>query len=147
MKSESRVAPAVVVAIVALVAAACGRGGPLPLPSINETKNIVHFIDRVGDTAAGIEVQGWAFIDKADANGAEVFVVLKGPDQQGMFPTKKALRGDVAKQFNNPGMDWSGFSALIKKGAMGKGQYRLGLYVKRNEQQALQFTDKLVTVD
>lgn len=147
MQNVLRVPPGIGVVVVALVVAACGNAKPLPLPSINETNNIVHFIDRLADTPAGIEVQGWAFIDKADANNAEVYVILKADDKQAMFQTAKVVRGDVSKQFNNPGMDLSGFSALIKKGVMEKGRYRLGLYVKRQGQQALQFTDKLVTLN
>lgn len=124
----------------------CSVEKPLQPPPMKETDNIVHWVDTITDTDAGTYIAGWAFIERVDTACSEVFVVLKAGDTQGMFPAAKVPRPDVSKNFNNPGLDGSGFSVLIKRGLMRKGEYRLGLYIKRDTQQALQFTAKTVTL-
>lgn len=125
----------------------CSVEKPLQPPAMKETDNITHYVDRVANTDAGTEIAGWAFIETVDTAGSEVFVILKAGETQGMFAAGKVLRPDVSQHFNNPGLDGSGFSVLIKRGVMGKGEYRLGLYIKRGTQQALQFTTKTVTLN
>jgi hypothetical protein len=130
-----------------LIGGGCSEEKLLQPPPIPETNNINHFIDVINNTPTGTEIAGWAFIDKTETTGSEIFVVLKRGDKQGMFATTSALRPDVSKHFGNPSLDHSGFAVLIARGVMKKGEYRLGLYVKRGTQQALQYTGKTVKLD
>lgn len=130
-----------------LIGGGCSEEKLLQPPSITETNNINHSIDVINNTPTGTEIGGWAFIDKTETEGSEIFVILKGGDKQGMFATIRALRPDVSKHFGSSSLDHSGFAVLIVKGVMKKGEYRLGLYVKRGTQQALQYTSKTVKLD
>ena len=150
LRQDNRISTATIfLSSVALATLLIGGGcseekSPQP---IAETNNISHHIEGINNTPAGTEIAGWAFIDKTETAGSEIFVILKGGDKQGMFATTSVPRPDVSKHFGNPSLDHSGFSVLIKKGVMKKGEYRLGLYVKRGTQQALQYTGKTVKLD
>jgi len=114
-----------------------------------ETNNLRYFVDSVQPRIMGIEIVGWAFISTAQpsAAGSDIFVVLESGGTERVFTATSVQRTDVAEYFKNPDVQGSGFSVLVPAGALSKGQYRLGLYVKRGQEQGLQFTDKTVTVD
>jgi hypothetical protein len=140
-------------ATIAVLTAACDEApAPAAAPAAavvptQQTNDITYNIEFVSETNAGTEIGGWAFIDKADSAGSEIFVILKAGENQRMFPAAKGSRQDVSKYFKNPSLDDTGFSALIQKGAMTKGEYRIGLYIKRGTQQALEFTEKTVALN
>ena len=155
------------IGLTALVAAACGGEQPAPQPaasappaaarpmtppstlaaSFGQTKNVVFNIDAVRPGADGVEVLGFAFIDGADASNARVSVVLPTADRQWLFPATATARPDIATKFKNPALTLSGFSAFVPRGALPKGQYRIGLFVERDGKQALQYSDKIATVE
>jgi len=43
--------------------------------------------------------------------------------------------------------DDSGFLAFIPTGDLEAGQYRIGIYIKKGEIEALKYTDEIITVD
>ena len=138
--------------IVALAIGACGEDpppprNPAPQALLKETNNVRHNVEWIRETAEGVEIGGWAFIDNQSAAGSEVFVVIKVADHESIFPAAKAQRHDVSVYFKNPNLDDSGFSALLKKGDIPRGEYRIGLYLKQGTQEALQYTSKSVTVN
>jgi hypothetical protein len=116
-------------------------------PPIAETNNLILTVDHVVETPQGTQIDGWAFIDKADAVGSAISLVLERNGTQSMFPATKVARADVAKAFGKAGLDASGFSGVIGKGALPPGRYRLGLYVKRDGQEGLMYTNKTVSLN
>ena len=43
--------------------------------------------------------------------------------------------------------DDSGFFAFIPKGDLEAGQYKIGIYIKKDNTNAFQYTDKIITIN
>jgi hypothetical protein len=110
-----------------------------------ETNNIQYFIDRYltnGDTI--VEITGWAFIkDKGSANN-QVYIVLKSSNRTDIFDTQTVIRPDVAENFKMPNLDleYSGFTALIPARDIRNGKYTIGIYIRKGDVEALQYTNR-----
>ncbi len=136
-------------------AAAPVAGGGQPVPAVTGKRGIVYVIDTIRSTGPDVVVEGWAFLDAdpanpkkpLDARNSEIHVVLGPPNgAPAMFVTNKVRRPDITKVYG-PNLDESGFSAVIPKASLGRGTYRIGLYVRRANEEALAFSDKTAVVD
>ena len=94
-----------------------------------------------------IDIQGWAFIKGEDYKGCQTFIVLKSADKTYVFDTLQANRPDVTRAFKNMNLDldWSGLYAWIPLRKIESGEYLIGVYIKKDNVEALQYTGKSVT--
>jgi len=117
-----------------------------PLPA--ETGGITYYFDEFAtDGRTTVEVMGWAFIDGMDSEGSEVYMVLKSTEQTYIFDTHVLKRPDVTKAFEelDLNLDYSGFTALIPAWRIADGDYALGIYIRKGDIEALQYTSKAIT--
>lgn len=101
------------------------------LPVVKE--NIVFDVDHISQDGNYLRIDGWAFIEGQSARGQKVYVVLQSNHDQFIFDSSVNYRSDVAKHFGRIDVDDSGFIATIRKSVIGKGIFRVGLYIKRND--------------
>ena len=114
----------------------------------NVTNNITYAFDKFDVQPSVITVMGWAFIDGQDAVNNQVYLVFKSDSDVYIFDTVcKLPRGDVANLFRKQGIDVtdSGFSAEILLGKFENGKYTVGIYIKSDNLEALQYTDRHFT--
>lgn len=115
-----------------------------------ETNNIRFFIDQIKNitTESFIEIKGWAFIEDHGMEESAIYLVLKSDDQTYIFDTLPVKRRGVTKKQGNPGqnLDDSGYYASIPKKTMESGEYKIGIYIKKPEVEALQITNKVISL-
>ena len=106
-----------------------------------ETDNIMWGLTRHSIDTATIQLDGWAFIEGHGAENKETFIALKSDERVYVFDTVYRRRGDIARQFDRPDLEWSGFMAVIPSGKIRSGEYSVGLYIRGDDTEALEFTD------
>lgn len=110
-----------------------------------ESNNVVHNFNLIirSDT---IEAEGWAFIEGYGTQESKIYIVLKSGTKTYVFDTLPYKRTDITSTFQefNGNLDDSGFIALISPDKISRGEYVFGIYIKKGEIEALQFTDKVV---
>jgi len=114
------------------------------LPAV--TDNIQYSVDHFEAAAQILELYGWAFIEGHDSVNSNVYVVLKSADRTYVFTTETVVREDVTQHFKESGLnlDYSGFSALIPAREIASGQYSVGIYIRKDDIEALIYTNKAI---
>jgi len=113
----------------------------------HETGNIRYNIDSFLVSTHQIEMNGWAFINGYNSENTNVYVILKSQDNTYIFiATSQLRRDDINKAFKELGLNLStsGFHCLVPSRKLARGEYTIGLYVTREDIQALQYTDRAI---
>jgi hypothetical protein len=110
------------------------------------TNNIQYWIDQLQVTTHTMEISGWAFIDGYDSLNSTIYVVLKSADRTYVFTTETMLREGVTQAFKelNLNLDYSGFTALIPAKKIAGGRYTVGIYITKDDVEALQYTGRAI---
>jgi hypothetical protein len=114
-----------------------------------ETKNIVHSIDSLEahklQYLKFLGISGWAFINDKNAYGSRISLVLKSDKNTYFFSSNPTRRYDVAEAFNTFALINSGFLATIPWSVLEDGEYAVGLFIKNDNSEAFQYTDKIIS--
>ncbi|MFB3854686.1 MAG: hypothetical protein ACE148_12775 [Vicinamibacterales bacterium] len=88
-------------------------------------------------------VEGWAFIEGANARSSRTYVVLRSDADTYVFDTFWRRRLDIGRSFAGHGSNLgaSGFVAFIPAGAVPPANYRVGVYVKDGGTEAFSFAE------
>ena len=108
------------------------------LPS--ETGKITWELTKTTVDTTAIQLDGWAFIEGHGAENTETFVVLKSDERVYVFDTVDMSRNHIARRFDRPDLEWSGFMAVIPLDKIRSGEYSVGLYIRSTDAEALEFT-------
>lgn len=110
-----------------------------------ETSNIANNLEIVIRTDV-IEAEGWAFIEDQSAQDSKIYIVLKSGTKTYVFDTLPYKRSDITTIYQelNLDLDDSGFIALISPEKIATGEYTFGIYIRKGETEALQYTNKVV---
>jgi hypothetical protein len=108
------------------------------------TDNIQYWVDQLQVTTRTLDISGWAFIDGYDSVNSTIYVVLKSADRTYVFTTETVLREGVTEHFEDLGLDldYSGFAAFIPARKIASGEYTVGIYIVKDDVEALQYTDR-----
>ena len=98
-----------------------------------EKENLVYFFDHISQDGVYLRINGWAFIDGQSSRGQETYVVLQSNNSRFIYDTSVDYRSDVSTHFGRNDLDDAGFIATIRKSDIGKGIFRVGLYIKGND--------------
>ncbi len=115
----------------------------LNLPS--ETGGMLSHVDEIKTEGhSAVELIGWAFIEGKDSENSEVYVVLKSGRRTYIFDTMMRMRPDVTRHFAEMGLDLdcSGFSTMIPIRRIANGEYTVGIYIRKGDIEALQYTNR-----
>src|SRR4030042_2000806 len=114
-----------------------------------ETNNIVYTIEvldeRIIQYLNLLEISGWAFIDGKSAEGNKIYIVLKSDNNTYVFNSNSRERHDVTANFKTLNLDDSGFMTAIPWNLIEDGKYKIGFYIKNGNDEALQYTDKIIS--
>jgi hypothetical protein len=110
------------------------------------TDNIQYWIDDLAAATQTLEINGWAFIKGHDSVNSEIYIVLKSTDRTYVFTTETVIREGLTEYFKELGLnlDYSGFAALIPARKIANGGYTVGIYIRKGDIEALQYTNKVV---
>ena len=110
-----------------------------------ETNNILNNFELVVRNDV-IEAEGWAFIEDQSAQDSKIYIVLKSGTKAYVFDTLRNKRTDITTIYQqlDLNLDDSGFIALISPETLPRGEYILGIYIRKGRIEALQYTDKVI---
>lgn len=93
-----------------------------------------------------MEIAGWAFIEGQSAENSIIYVVLKSQRATYIFDTILQKRPDVTAAYleSSLNLDNSGFIARIPVDTVRGGTYKLGIYIKKGDIEALQYTGSVL---
>jgi hypothetical protein len=92
-------------------------------------------LDNYNVTNSMIQVRGWAMENDAkDTRNDSIFMVLSNEKTNYLFYVKKEDRGDLVTAFNNENLKGSGFNGAANFKKIPKGNYQLGLIIKKPSQ-------------
>lgn len=117
----------------------------LQLPA--ETNNIRYGIDSISiEGHTGVEIVGWAFVEGQDSKNRELYIVLKSAHQTYVFNSQVMLKPHLIEIVEESclNMQYSGFKTIIPTRKIGNGEYAVGVYIKGEDIEALQYTDSVV---
>jgi len=111
-----------------------------------ETNNIQYGINKLGMTTQMLEVEGWAFIEGYDSVDSEIYIVLKSADRTYVFTSETVIKTSVTHIFKelDLNLDYTGFTALIPAREIANGEYTVGIYIRKGDIEALQYTDRAI---
>lgn len=110
------------------------------------TDNIQYSVDHFENAAQIVEIYGWAFIEGHGSVNSKIYIVLKSADRTYVFTTETVTRESVTEHFKELGLnlDYSGFSALIPTREIASGEYSVGVYIRKDDIEALIYTNKAI---
>lgn len=120
---------------------------PSDISLIEETHNITSNFEVLSTEEYFIINNGWAILNRTDADNSLIYVVLLSATDTFAFNTRLSLRPDVSYAMNHSSAenekfnyDNSGFSCVISKKQLKSGVYKVGIYIARDGQEAFQIS-------
>ncbi|KKR08037.1 MAG: hypothetical protein UT32_C0004G0011 [Parcubacteria group bacterium GW2011_GWC2_39_14] len=120
---------------------------PSMVIGVRETNNVSWRFDEFVEDDDVLKINGWAHINKKSSEKSLISVVLSSDTTNYLIPTMPIRRTDVTTHFSSLNFDDSGFSINLKKKNLQKGIYSIAVYINKKGIIALQYTDKIVTVN
>lgn len=110
------------------------------------TDNIQYWLDHFEVAEQILEIYGWAFIEGHDSVNSNIYIVLQSADRTYVFTTETVVRENVTEQFKELGLNlnYSGFTALIPARKIASDEYSVGIYIRKNDIEALTYTNKAI---
>lgn len=114
----------------------------------DETNDISFFFDRLAISKKAVEITGWAYINGKSSEDNRIYIILRSDKKPYIFETVPQRRIDVTTHFSamNLNFDDSGFSIVLSRNRIEKGDYRIGIYIEKEKEKAFQYTDKTITI-
>jgi hypothetical protein len=117
----------------------------ISLPAISQP--VKFHIDGLKETVKEgkeyTEINGWAFIEGQSVEQGQSYIVLKSTTRVYVFDTWPNYTPWVPPYFGitDLGLEWAGFFARIPEEQLESGTYEVGIYIKKGNIAALQYTD------
>jgi phosphoglycerol transferase len=112
-----------------------------------ETKGIRYNVDVLRVVKDYIEISGWAFINEKSSENSKIQLGLWSKKNSYLINTICDKRPDVTAYFKSLNFDDSGFSSVIAKEEIEIGTYKLGIYIKKDNTEAFQYTDRIIKIE
>ncbi|MEW6416601.1 MAG: hypothetical protein AB1480_00555 [Nitrospirota bacterium] len=104
-----------------------------------ETNDLDVAVEGVQDKGEIFEISGWAAIKSRDSIDTTKYLVLQSQNKTYVFDTFSLWkRPDVTQAFKI-NRDDSGFNVFIPKAKIEKGEYRIGLIIKKDKLISFQY--------
>ena len=97
-----------------------------------ETTDMVCGFDRFAVGTCAIDTEGWAFFENESKRSGTAYIVLHSLDNTYVFDSVSIARNDLT----------AGFIAVIPTGKIADGDYTVGIYLKTEQSEALEYTDQ-----
>ena len=111
-----------------------------------ETGNIRYWLESIV-TGTVVEFLGWAFIEGDCPENSTSYLVFKSDQAAYVFEAAMREVGTLNQVLGieEPDLTKAGFIATIPAEIMENGTYTIGIYIRKGETEALQYTDKVLT--
>ncbi|MCX6654484.1 MAG: hypothetical protein NTY03_05105, partial [Candidatus Bathyarchaeota archaeon] len=112
----------------------------------DETNNIVYSIGTISPSTHIIEFDGWAFVEGQSTEDIDTYVIFKSNEKTYIFDTNPRKRFDVTAHFDvlDLNLDDAGFMAWVPVRKIKKGEYSVGIYIRKGDTEALQYTNMAI---
>lgn len=114
---------------------------------LSEAKEEVMFnIDTVFQDENIIEISGWAYIKGKSSENSKVRIILSSGRKYYFFDTISEKRPDVTASFKTLNLDDSGFLTIILKKGLAKDEYKVSIYIMKDDTKGLRLTNTVVKI-
>jgi len=118
----------------------------IALPAV--TNNIECGVEIIDANNSEVVLKGWSFIKGQDMVNSRIFLVLRSGSDTYIFDTVLWRKPKpVMEHYSdlNLNLDDSGFFAILPLRSIKEGNYTMGIYIKKDNVEALQYTNKTIT--
>lgn len=111
----------------------------------DETGNIRYWFESIV-TGTTVEFMGWAFIEGDSPADSTTHLVFKCDQHTYVFQTGIQESGQLNQilEIEEPDLTKAGFVATIPGARLENGTYAVGIYIRKDETEALQFSDEVL---
>jgi hypothetical protein len=114
---------------------------------LSEAREEVMFnIDTVFQDENIIEISGWAYIKGKSSENSKVRIILSSDKKSYSFDTTQEKRPDVTASFKTLNLDDSGFFTIILKKGLAKDEYKVSIYIMKDDTKGLRLTNTVVKI-
>jgi len=111
-----------------------------------ETHDLDVSIEKAKKDNGIVIINGWSAVKKQDSKNSAIYCVLKSKDKIYIFDTFQLYkRPDVSTYFKID-RDDSGFNAVIPVDKLQKGEYQIGILIKKDNATHLQYFGKTLSL-
>lgn len=153
LAAYSRIGLAVVVLL--FVSVACSeKTGKTPEQKVSqqqsfalpqETNDLEISVEQTKKDNGVVKVDGWSAVKKLDSKDSTIYCILKSKDKVYIFDTFQPYKRPDVTAYSKIDRDESGFNVVIPADKLEKGEYQIGVLIKKNNVDHVQFTDKKLT--
>lgn len=119
-----------------------------PFSKPNYGSKIKGWVEKVDVLNDSIRIVGWSFLEKNDSEKSNIYLAFLNDNQYKIILPTLINRPDVSAN-ENVGINYnnSGFDLQILKKELHRGVYRLGIYIKNEENEGLLITNKIIDIE
>jgi hypothetical protein len=111
-----------------------------------ETNDLDISVEDVKKDKGIVIINGWSAVKKLDSKNSAIYCVLKSKDKIYIFDTfQKYKRPDVTTYFKLD-RDDSGFNAIIPVKKLEKGEYQIGILIKKDNGTHFQYFGRTLSL-
>jgi len=153
LRSYSRITLALVILLLVFVGCSDNISNPLKKVSQQqsfappqETNDLEVSIEEVKNDNGIVRINGWSAVKKQDSKNSAIYCVLKSKDKTYIFDTLQLYkRPDVTTYFKID-RDDSGFNTIIPVDKLQKGEYQIGILIRKDNATHLQYFGKTLSL-
>lgn len=108
--------------------------------TLPEETDMTSSIDLLSSSEKFIEISGFCSINDEITDNKSVYIILKSMRNIFVFSTELQKKSDIIGPYKNT----IGFSALIPKDDIEIDNYKIGIYIKKDNREALHYNDKVL---
>lgn len=119
-----------------------------PYDKIYYGNKIKAWIEKFDLNKDSLFVSGWSILEKVESSNSNIFIVVFDSDNEFVFLPSKINRPDITKVENDT-YDYnnSGFVLKADLKEIGKGTYRLGIFILNDKKQGFYITENKIHLD
>lgn len=111
-----------------------------------ETNDLEISVEEVKKDNGIVKINGWSAVKKQDSKNSTIYCVLKSKDKMYIFDTFHLYkRPDVTAYFKID-RDDSGFNAIIPVDKLEKGEYQIGILIKKDNVTHFQYFGRTLSL-
>jgi len=124
------------------------KNNRVSIPFLPSTLQIRYNFEKFDFSENKLNVSGWAFIEKMNADSLKTYIVLRNAKTLATYSVVVDTRKGVTSYFKNLGLnlDLSGFSCYIDGGSLEKGKYQVCIYIVRGSKAGFIYSHNFVEI-
>jgi hypothetical protein len=104
-----------------------------------ETNDLEIGLEEVKKDNGIVKINGWSAVKKQDSKNSKIYCVLKSKDKMYIFDTFHLYKRPDVTAYSKIDRDDSGFNAIIPVDKLEKGEYQIGILLKKDNVAHFQY--------